>query len=124
MKKAKSNYKKQLVGYFALRKGTAYLLCDGQDLVVAGSQKDLVNYIEKLAGQSASDYQIKKTFYAEVIAGMQMGGSYAFDTKAYELFLPLLQAQGKSIVEFKPEDDTPPFDGAIRLIRIAWVDIT
>ena len=54
---------------------------------------------------------------------LQLGGVYAFDQKGFNRFLPLLKAEGKSIAEFKVADDAKPHPDAVRLMRIAWVDI-
>jgi len=42
------NRDKQVVGYFAIRTGTVKVVCDGDDCVIAGSQKAMNSYISKL----------------------------------------------------------------------------
>ena len=115
---------KKVVGYFAIRRGSSNLLCDGEACVIAGSQQLMTRYIVKLAGDTLSNYQVKKTRYGEIMKGMQMGGIYSFDQKAFNKFLPLLKAEGKSIAEIKFADDPKPHDDTVRLMRISSNEIT
>jgi hypothetical protein len=84
----------------------------------------MTRYIVKLAGDSPSNYQVKKTRYGEIMKGMQMGGIYSFDQKAYNKFLPLLKAEGKNIAAIKLSDDPKPHDDAVRLMRVSGNEIT
>ncbi len=113
-----------MVGHFAIRRGSPNLLCDGEACVIAGSQQLMTRYIVKLAGDSPSNYQVKKTRYGEIMKGMQMGGIYSFDQKAYNKFLPLLKAEGKNIAAIKLSDDPKPHDDAVRLMRVSGNEIT
>ncbi len=115
---------KKVVGYFAIRRGSPNLLCDGEACVIAGSQQLMTWYIVKLAGDEPSNYQVKKTRYSEIMKGMQMGGIYSFDQKAYNKFLPILKAEGKNIAEIKLSDDPKPHDDAVRLMRVSGNEIT
>jgi hypothetical protein len=115
---------KKAIGYFALRKGSTNMLCDGDALVIAGSQQLMTRYIVKLADDRLSNYQVKKTRYGEIMQGMQMGGVYTFDRVAFNKFLPRLQVEGKNIAEIKFADAPKPHDDAVRLIRVSWNEIT
>lgn len=117
----KSRHKK-VVGYFSIQNGTPNILCDGDACVIAGSQKAIIGYIEKLAGRNPNDYQIRKTRYGEILQGMRMGGVYAFDRRAYKNFLPLAKADGMPLAEFEFEEDPKPHEGAVRLMRVQWMD--
>lgn len=117
----KSRYKK-VIGYFAIQAGTPNILCDGDACVIAGSQKAINRYIEKLAGQNPVDYQIRKTRYGEILQGMRMGGVYTFDKRAYKNFLPLAKAEGMPLAEFRFDEDSKPHEDAVRLMRVQWID--
>ena len=113
---------REVVGYFAIRKGTKSILCDGDACVIAGSQKALNSYILNLAGDNSSQYSVKKTRYREIFQGMRMGGVYTFDKRAYNKFLPLAKADGMNPAEFEMEDDPKPHEHAVRLMRVKWFD--
>ena len=115
-----SNHK--VIGYFAIRRGSPYILCDGEACVIAGSEQAMNSYIVKLAKEKPSSYKVKKTRYVEIVQGMRMGGVYTFDNRAYERFFPLAKAEGMPVVEFEFEDDEKPHDDAVRLMRVKWFD--
>lgn len=111
----------KVIGYFAARHGTPYLLCDEDACVIGYTKENIKKYITVLANQSTDDYIIKKTTFGEIHAGMIMGGVYAFDEESYKVFLPLSKTMGMNLAEFKiEEDDQPPYPNAIRLMKIAW----
>lgn len=112
----------KVIGYFAIRKGSPNILCDGDACVIAGSEQVMNAYIVKLASGKPSNYQLKKTRYGEILKGMRMGGVYTFDQKAYERFFPLAKAAGQPVVEFKFEGDEKPHEDAVRLMRVKWFD--
>ena len=114
----------KVIGYFALRKNSVNMLCDGDALVIAGSQQLMTRYITKLAVDRSSKYKVKKTRYGEIIQGMQMGGVYTFDKISFNKFLPLLKSEGKVIAELKFADDPKPHPDAVGLMRVSWNDIT
>ena len=114
---------RKVIGYFAIRKGSANMLCDGEALVIAGSAQLMTRYISKLAEDSVSKYKVKKTRYDEILHGMRLGGVYTFDKVAYSKFLSLLKSEGNYIAEFKFADDPKPHPDAIRLMRVSWNDI-
>jgi hypothetical protein len=112
---------KKVVGYFAIRTGTMNILCDGDACVIAGSHKALTKYISKLMNDNPVNYSVKKTRYGEILQGMRMGGVYAFDNKAYNIFLPLAKADGMPSAEFKIDDPKPHKD-AVRLMHVKWFE--
>ena len=113
----------KIVGYYANYKGTQDLLCDGDSCVIAGSADAMKVYIRKLAQDNPKDYHIRKTRFAEIMQGMQMGGVYSFDRKAYSKFLPILRLEGKNLAEFKSYNDSKPYADAVRLMRVKWFDM-
>ncbi len=110
----------KVIGYFAIRRGSPYILCDGDACVIAGSEELMNSYIVKLADDKPSNYKVKKTRYGEITKGMRMRAVYTFDKKAYERFFPLAKAEGQPMVEFKFEDDEKPHVDAVRLMRVKW----
>jgi len=117
------NKHKQAVGYFAVRMGTANVVCDGDACVIAGSQKEMNSYIFTLGRKNPIDFDVKKTRYGEIFQGLKMGGVYTFDKRAYKRFYPIAKADGLSVVEFQIEDNSKPNDTAIPLMRVKWIDI-
>lgn len=111
----------KIVGYFAILRGTPNILCDEDACVIGSSKEKLKNYIKELTTRKTADYVIKKTTFGEIYKGMTMGGVYALDEEAYEVYLPLAKSKGMNLAEFKIEgDDQPPHPSAIRLMKIAW----
>jgi len=117
------NKHKQAVGYFAVRRGTANVVCDGDACVIAGSQKEMNSYIFTLGRKNPIDFDVKKTRYGEIFQGLKMGGVYTFDKRAYKRFYPIAKTDGLSVVEFQIEDNPKPNDTAIPLMRVKWIDI-
>ena len=121
--KAKTTDK--IVGYFAILRGTPSILCDEEACVIGASKDKLKNYIRELATRNTEDYDIKKTTFGEIYKGMKMGGVYALDEEAYEVYLPLAKSKGMNLAEFKIEgDNQPPHPSAIRLMRLAWIPMS
>lgn len=114
---------RKVIGYFAIRKGSANMLCDADALVIAGSAQLMTRYINRLAEDSVSRYKVKKTRYGEIMQGMRLGGVYAFDKVAYNKFLPLLKSEENYIAEVKFADDAKPHPDAVRLMHVSWKDV-
>jgi hypothetical protein len=111
----------KIIGYYAILRGTPYILCDEDACVIGFKKEDLIKYITTLGTRPVEEYIIKKTTFGEVHKGMMMGGVYALDEEAYKVFLPLAKSKGMNLAEFKIEgDDQPPFPDAVRLMKIAW----
>jgi len=62
----------QVIGYFAVRRDTANILCDGDACVIAGSQKEMNRYIFSLGRKNPIDFDVKKTRYGEILQGLHM----------------------------------------------------
>ncbi len=111
----------KIIGYFAYRPGTMYAFCDGDACIIAGSKEALKTYILRLAGGKITDYHIKKTRYGEILKGLQLGATYAFDKKAYDVFYPIVKADGQKVFELsRAEDNTDLDDSRIPLKRVQW----
>lgn len=124
-RRIKKERTKTIIGYFAIHRGTSYILCDEDACVIGSTKKDMEQYITTLSHGEPVDYIIKKTTFGEIHKGMMMGGVYALDEKAYTLFLPLAGSRGMNLAEFKVEGDTyPPQPDAVRLMKIAWFPAT
>ena len=99
------NRHRKVIGYFAIRTGSPNIICDGDACVIAGTEQAMKRYILDLAGDKPGNYTVRKTRYGEILQGMQMGGVYTFDKRAYNKFLPLARADGLNLAEFMIEDD-------------------
>ena len=117
------DHSNKVIGYFAIRKGSANMLCDGDALVIAGSLQLMTRYISKLSDDKPSGYKVKKTRYAEIMQGMKLGGVYTFDKVAFNKFLPVLKSEGNAVAEFEFAADPKPHPDAVRLMRVSWNDI-
>lgn len=84
-----------VVGYFAIYPPHD-ILCDGDACIVAGTQSALNNYITSIANSNI-EFDKRKTRFGEILEGMAIGGAYAFDEKAYNLFYPLANKNGFSL---------------------------
>jgi hypothetical protein len=50
-----------------------------------------------------------------------LGATYAFDKKAYDVFYPILKADGQKVFELsRAEDNTDLDDSRIPLKRVQW----
>ena len=78
----------KVIGYFAYLSPTQ-VACDGEACVIAGSEEAMRRYLSISNPENAENYTIKKTRFREIVKGMSLGGSYAFDEEAYSRFYPL-----------------------------------
>ncbi len=90
-----SKHDRTTIGYLAVH-STMDVLCDGDACIIAGRQSVMHKYLEPTA-QSASDFQIRKTNFGEVLEGLSRGGAYAFDEKSYNIFYPLANKSGLNL---------------------------
>ena len=107
-----STPKDRVVGWFT-RCGLASL-CDGDALIVAGSEQAM-REITKKPNSPAQSWQYLSTTFDEIHSGMQRGGAYAFDEQAYNVFLPLAQQAG---IPVKQEDFSDPGPLGMHFVRI------
>jgi len=118
--KRKKTGRQKIIGFFAIRTGTANILCDGDACVIGGSRAQLQDYIQNQGDEKPADYTIKKTTYAEISRGMKMGGAYAFDLESYDRFRQLAMLDGENMTEFNSGNDTNIPTDALHLMRVQW----
>ncbi len=78
----------KVIGYFAYLSPTE-VTCDREACVIAGSEEAMRRYLVTSNPENAEKHTIKKTRFREIMKGMSLGGSYAFDEEAYSRFYPL-----------------------------------
>ena len=113
---------KEVIGYFAYNSGTLYSVCDGDACVIAGSAKALNGYVSKLSKGKITDYRVKKTKYGEIVKGLQLGGAYTFDKRAYRRFYSIAKEDGLNVFEFKLNTTPKPDENAVPLMRVQLTD--
>lgn len=113
--------RRTLIGYLAQTSPYEFV-CDGDALVVVGSKAKLKTHLARQETMSVGRYELKQAWFEDILAGMRLGGAYAFDEKAYNRFYPLGQRAGLTL---GPEDfSIPPPAGvpptALHLVRVQW----
>ena len=108
-----------LIGYIA-QVSRYEVLCDGAAFFVIGARPRLKAHLASNAPVLAGGYALKKAWFDDILAGLRMGGAYAFDEEAYNRFYPLAQRAGLRV---GAEDfSAPPPPGlrrsAIHLVRV------
>lgn len=98
------------MGWFA-QDGTI-ALCDGDACIIAGSRATLQTMLKRV---SSGRWRIRSTTFGEIWWGLRLGGAYAFDQAAYEVFLPLAQRKGLALEE---EDFSAPGPTGVHLVRV------
>lgn len=102
---------RKVIGYFAQKSATE-LFCDNRALVVAGSEETMRKALALRAAVPGT-FTIRKTRFGEILAGLRLGGAYAFDEEAYGRFAPLAEATGIARQDF---DFTPSEPGKIKFL--------
>lgn len=95
----------KVIGYFAFSSPTE-VICDGDACLISGSEHDMRKYIKSVSTESSNRTTIKKTRFGEIINGMKMGASYAFDEQSYNRFYPLANRMGINLKEEDFSDKT------------------
>ena len=93
-----------LIGYLA-QVSRCEFVCSGDALVVAGSKSKLKAYLAEHCSPEAAAYALKKAWFEDILAGLRLGGAYAFDAEAYNRFYPMGQRMGLTV---GPEDFSRP----------------
>jgi predicted component of type VI protein secretion system len=88
----------KVIGYFAYSSAVE-VVCTGTACVIAGSEAAMRAFLAELDPAGAARHTIRKTRFAEILAGMERGASYALDEEAYRRFLPLEQDAGVPAVQ-------------------------
>lgn len=112
-----SIFEEKLIGYVAFH-SSQQMYCEQGACIVAGTQSFMNKYL-KASSSEPKDYQKRKTLFHQIVDGMEMGGSYAFDLDSYKIFSPLAKKSGLNLME---EDKSPAIPGQrfifVRLERL------
>jgi len=107
----------KVIGCFAFTSPTE-VVCDGDACVIAGSEADLRAYVLELGPAGEINHTLKKTRFGEIMRGMSLGASYAFDEVAYNRFYPLARREG---LDLGPEDFSATGPGkGVHLVRVQF----
>ncbi len=87
----------KVIGYFAYESPTM-LVCTGAACVIAGSRRAMTQYILEIDPKQRTRRTIKKTTFAEIKRGLELGAAYAFDKAAYKRFYPLARRAGLGVM--------------------------
>ena len=110
-----------VIGYFAVRRGTFDVLCDGDAAVITATVELMRRYLHEFGGGDLAHTVIKKTTYQEIERGLRLGGAYSFDVRAYKRFLPLARAAGRLVADLNDDPGSATSPQAIHLIRVQWL---
>ncbi len=94
----RSDIDSKVIGYFAFSSPTE-VICEGDACVISGSEQSMKNYVASASPRSSQRTTIKRTRFGEIIKGMNMGASYAFDEQSYNRFYALANKIGFSLKE-------------------------
>ncbi len=87
----------KVIGYFAYESPTR-VVCTGAACVIAGSRRAMTQYLLEIDPQQQTRRTIKKTTFAEIKHGLELGAAYAFDQAAYKRFYPLARRAGLGVM--------------------------
>jgi len=112
-----SNSGSKVLGYIAMIAGTTRAVSSQGSVVVAGSEKQLREYIAIFASDRAAKYHITKARYGPVIQAIKLGHAYSFDQDGFSRLRPLAQAEGINLPDFTPANQDQ-LESAIPLMRV------
>lgn len=81
-------HRSKVIGYFAFESPTM-MVCSGDACIIAGSRRAMAHYLLEIDPQQQTRRTIKKTTFAEIKHGLELGAAYAFDQASYKRFFPL-----------------------------------
>lgn len=102
----------KVIGYFSMKTKTD-LFCDGNALVVTGTEENLKSAMELNGITDLSSQRIRKTRFRDIMNGINFGAAYAFDELAYSRFAPIAEQYGIPVQDF---DFTPSEEGRIKFL--------
>lgn len=111
----------KVLGYIAVQSGTINVLCDGDSCIIAGSEKQMQEYIAVFTVDSKTEFRITKARYGQVLQAMKLGGAYSFDRESFSRFCPLAREDGFELVDFTPDIQFKPDGPALSLMRVQWI---
>ena len=88
----------KVIGCFAY-KSPESVVCSGPGCVIAGSEKAMADYLREIDPAGWRNNTIRKTRFGEILRGMELGASYAFDQESFTRFHPLARAAGVETTE-------------------------
>ena len=103
----------QVVGFFA--SDGINILCDGDACIIAGSASAGQQMLERGPARRQTVMAVRRTTFAEIWQGLQLGGAYAFDERAYAVFRPLANRAG---VALAAEDFSDPGPTGLHFLRV------
>ena len=95
------------------------VLCDGDACIITGIPEGMQGVLERLAPRRRNAMSVRKTTFGEIWQGLEMGGAYAFDQQAYEVFRPLAGRAGRPLAEEDVSDPGPTGLHFVRVVRCA-----
>lgn len=75
------------------------VLCDGDACIITGTSQGMQGVLERLAPRRRNAMSVRKTTFGEIWQGLEMGGAYALDQQAFEVFRPLAGRAGRPLAE-------------------------
>ena len=95
------------------------VLCDGDACIISGTSQAMQGVLERLAPHRRNAMSVRKTTFGEIWQGLEMGGAYAFDQQAYEVFRPLAGRAGRALAE---EDFSDAGPTGLHFVRVSRYD--
>ena len=94
----------RVIGYFACLSPIDLICTDTDACVIAGSSDAMAQYLGEVAPDTVGA-TIRKTRFADILRGLQLGAAYAFDKESYARFYPLAREAGLVVqpAEFDPQ---------------------
>ena len=88
----------KVIGYFAFASPTE-VVCTGDACVISGSVRSMKTFIAESDPDGQKKRTIKETRFGEILRGLKLGASYAFDKESYKKFYPLARKEGLLVSE-------------------------
>jgi hypothetical protein len=104
------------IGYVAGR--GAYMLCDGDACIVAGSHEKMRQIVQRCGGPMAAEYKIHVTGLERILQCLQRGEAYCFDEEAYGRFVEPARRRGVPLTD---EDFSDPGPHGLHFVRVQWI---
>lgn len=79
----------RVIGYVAYLSPMQVVCTNVDACVVSGSSEVMQQYLEEKHPHVAASATVRKTRFAEILRGLELGAAYAFDRESYARFYPL-----------------------------------
>ena len=80
-----STFDGKVIGHFAFT-SSGQVACDGPSCLILSSETEVRQYLSVSYPKDVKKFTIKKTKFGEIMKGLSLGASYAFDRAAYSRF--------------------------------------